>query len=117
MESMMAPLVAADRDGLVLAAGSAGGSRLRSALVQVLAGILDEALDPAEAIARPRLHPAGVVVHVEPGFPEAVDEILTAHGYLVTRWPEFHHYFGGASVVARSGAGADPRRDGLALTL
>ena len=117
MESMMAPLVAADRDGLVLAAGSAGGSRLRSALVQVLAGILDEGLDPAEAIARPRLHPAGAVVHVEPGFPEAVDELLTAHGYLVTRWPELHHYFGGTSVVARTGAGADPRRDGLALTL
>ena len=47
MESMMAPTVALDDDGLVLAAGAAGGTRLRPALAQVLSGILDEGLAPA----------------------------------------------------------------------
>ena len=34
--------------GLALAVGAAGGTRLRSALVQVVAGILDEGLGPNE---------------------------------------------------------------------
>ena len=59
MGSMMAPSLAFDDDGLVLAAGAAGGTRLRSALVGVLAGILDEGLAPQEAVDRPRFHPAG----------------------------------------------------------
>jgi gamma-glutamyltranspeptidase/glutathione hydrolase len=117
MQSMMAPTFAVDDDGLVLAAGSAGGSRLRSALVQVLAAILDEGLDPVGAVERPRLHPADGVVHAEPGFPEAVYGALETDGYSVRRWPAKHHYFGGTSVVARTGAAGDPRRSGLALNL
>src|SRR4029453_18240423 len=38
MGSMMAPSVVLGRDGLELAIGAAGGSRLRSALIQVAAG-------------------------------------------------------------------------------
>ena len=117
MASMMAPTVVSDDAGLVLAAGSAGGSRLRSALVQVLAGVLDEGLDPASAVARPRLHPAGSILHAEPPLGDAAAEALEADGWDVRRWPGLHHYFGGASVVGRTGAGADPRRDGKACTL
>jgi gamma-glutamyltranspeptidase/glutathione hydrolase len=117
MESMMAPLVALDRAGLVLAAGAAGGTRLRSALTQVLAGILDEGLSPVEAVERPRLHPADSVVHVEPGFePEALDALARA-GFEVRRWAARHHYFGGVSLIARTGAAADPRRSGAAEPL
>ena len=42
MQSMMAPSLALDERGLALAIGSAGGTRLRTALVGVAAGILDE---------------------------------------------------------------------------
>ena len=117
MESMMAPTVVLDGEGLVLAAGAAGGTRLRSALVQVLVGMLDEGLAPQEAVDRARLHPVGGLVHVEPGFPEAGAGVLEAAGYDVRRWDELHHYFGGVSLVGRAGAAADPRRSGLALTL
>ena len=44
MASMMSPTIALDADGLVLAAGAAGGTRLRPALAQVLSGILDQDL-------------------------------------------------------------------------
>jgi gamma-glutamyltranspeptidase/glutathione hydrolase len=117
MHSMMAPTIAFDAGGLVLAAGSAGGSRLRSALVQVLAGILDEGLDPVSAVTRPRLHVSGSLVHAEPGVGEDVLATLQADGYEVRRWPSLHHFFGGTSVVGRTGAAADPRRDGAAHTL
>jgi len=117
MASMMAPAVVLDEAGLVLAAGAAGGTRLRSALVQVLAGILDEGLGPRDAVNRPRLHPVGGLVHVEPGFPETGAAALEAAGYEVKRWEELHHYFGGVSIAGRAGAAADPRRSGLALAL
>jgi gamma-glutamyltranspeptidase / glutathione hydrolase len=117
MGSMMSPLVGLDGDGLALVAGAAGGTRLRSALVQVVAGILDEGLSAAEAVPRPRLHPAGRVVHLEPGFEPEVAARLEQAGFEVRLWPELHHYFGGVSVVTRTGAAGDPRRSGAATTL
>jgi gamma-glutamyltranspeptidase/glutathione hydrolase len=117
MESMMAPTVALDDDGLVLAAGSAGGTRLRTAIVTVLAGILDEGLDPAAAVERPRVHGAGAVVNAEPGVDEEGLAALEARGWTVRRWPAPHHYFGGVSVSARAGAAGDPRRSGAARTV
>jgi gamma-glutamyltranspeptidase/glutathione hydrolase len=117
MGSMMSPTLALDDDGLVLAGGAAGGTRLRSALVQVLAGTLDEGLSAEEAVERPRLHPAAGVVHLEPGFPDEVPRALQAAGYHVRVWPDRHHYFGGVSVVTRTGAAGDPRRSGAAAIL
>jgi len=112
MESMMAPCVALDGDGLTLVAGSAGGTRLRTALALVLSGILDEGLDPQSAIDRPRFHPTGGTVNAEPGVDEPALEALEASGRQVRRWPDRHHYFGGVSAITRLGAGADPRRSG-----
>lgn len=116
MESMMAPTIVLDRDGLALAAGSAGGTRLRTALVTVLAGVLDEGLTPEEAVERPRVHPAGTV-HAEPGVDEHALHLLEEQGRTVRRWPERHHFFGGASCVGRRGAAGDPRRSGLGIVL
>jgi gamma-glutamyltranspeptidase / glutathione hydrolase len=117
MESMMAPMVAIDDEGLVLAAGSAGGTRLKPALVQVLSGVLDEGLEPQAAVDRPRLHSTGVIIHMEPGFEESAVAALVDAGYDVRRWPAIHHYFGGVSLIGRSGEAADPRRSGAALRL
>jgi gamma-glutamyltranspeptidase / glutathione hydrolase len=114
MASMMAPIVGRDRDGLALGVGAAGGTRLRSALVQVLSGVLDDGQSPGDAVNRPRLHPVGELVHLEPGFPDHVPAELEAAGFTIRAWPERHHYFGGVSLVTRSGAAGDPRRSGAA---
>jgi len=115
MASMMAPTLALDSNGVVLAAGAAGGTRLRSALLEVVAGILDEGLGPQDAVDRPRVHPAGSLVHLEPGFgPETVGAFESA-GFEVRTWESKHHFFGGVSVVTRASAAADPRRNGAAL--
>ena len=114
MASMMAPTIGCDAEGLRIAIGAAGGTRLRSALVQVLCGILDEGLSPGDAVNRPRLHPIGELVHLEPGFPETVPRALERAGFEVRVWPARHHYFGGVSLVSRSGAAGDPRRSGAA---
>ena len=113
----MAPTLALDGDGLELALGAAGGTRLRTALVGVLAGVLHGRLEPQDAIDRPRFHPAGDVVNAEPGVDETWLGELEAAGRPVRRWAARHHYFGGVSAVGRSSAGADPRRSGLALAV
>jgi len=112
MASMMSPTIGCDGEGLRIAIGAAGGTRLRSAIVQVLAGILDERLSPGDAVDRPRLHPIGDLVHLERGFPDDVQVELERAGFTVRVWPGLHHYFGGVSLVSRSGAAADPRRSG-----
>ena len=116
MQSMMAPLLAFDGDGLSLAAGAAGGTRLKTALLTVVAGILDEGLAPGVAVERGRFHAAPEVVNAEPGVDEAALDELEARGRTVRRWPAQHHYFGGVSVVSRAGAAGDPRRSGAAAT-
>jgi gamma-glutamyltranspeptidase/glutathione hydrolase len=116
MLSMMAPTIVLDREGLSLAAGAAGGTRLRTALLGVVAGILDEGLTADTAVRRPRFHPAPQVVNAEPGVDEPALLALEARGHTVRRWPAPHHYFGGVSVVSRSGAAGDPRRNGAAAS-
>ena len=53
-----------------LAIGAGRGTRLRTALVGVAAGILDEGLDPRSPPYRPRFHRVGDVVNAEPGVDE-----------------------------------------------
>jgi gamma-glutamyltranspeptidase / glutathione hydrolase len=117
MESMMAPSLAVGSDGIVLAIGSAGGTRLRTALVGVAAGVLDEGLDPLDAVGRPRFHRAGEVLNAEPGVDERALAELERSGLEVRRWRAQHHYFGGVSLLSRAGAAGDPRRSGHAATL
>jgi gamma-glutamyltranspeptidase/glutathione hydrolase len=114
--SMMAPTFVLGADGPALAAGAAGGTRLRTALLTAALGVLDEGLEPQEAVERARVHPDGAVVNAEPGADEDGLAALEASGRPVRRWPEQHHYFGGVSLIALSGGAADPRRSGAALT-
>ena len=117
MESMMAPSLAVGGEGIALAIGAAGGTRLRTALVGVAAGILDEGLEPVEAVERPRFHLAGPIVNAEPGVDEQGLDELERSGLQVRRWSAQHHYFGGVSLLAPAGAAGDPRRSGHAATL
>jgi gamma-glutamyltranspeptidase/glutathione hydrolase len=116
MESMMAPTIVSSAEGPLLAAGAAGGTRLRPALVQVLSSILDEGWDLQDAVDRPRLHSTGELVHLEPGFSDEAVAALEQE-YEVRQWAALHHYFGGVSLIAESGGAADPRRSGTARSL
>jgi len=117
LESRMAPTLAFDGQGLALAIGAAGATRLRTALATVLAAILDEGLGAEEAVALPRVHPIPEFVDAEPGVDEEALAELEASGRSVRRWDRFHHYFGGVSCVGRAGAAGDPRRSGAGILL
>lgn len=120
VSSMMCPLVVVDRAGvLTLAAGSAGASRIRTALLATLIGVLVDGLDVTSAINAPRFHAVAEdgrpVVHAEPDYPEDELDALTAAGFTLNRWDHLSHYFGGVSAVGRGGAAGDPRRGGIGL--
>ncbi len=118
MGSMMTPLVVTDDDGrLIAAGGAAGGSRIRSALLQVLTAMLIEGQPVAAAIAGPRLAFGAGVAHLEPGFPVETVAALGSAGYRVLEWERQAPYFGGVSMAGRTGLAADPRRGGHALLL
>ncbi len=117
LESRMAPTLVFDANGLELAIGSAGATRLRTALVTVLAAIVDEGRDAESAVGLPRVHPTVELVDAEPGVDERGLSHLEEHGRTVRRWDRLHHYFGGVSCVGRAGAAGDPRRSGAAISL
>ena len=117
LESRMAPTLAFDDNGLELAIGAAGATRLRTALATVLAAILDEDLDAESAVGLPRIHPTSELVDAEPGVDESALTLLEESGRTVRRWERLHHYFGGVSCVGRAGAAGDPRRSGAAVVL
>jgi gamma-glutamyltranspeptidase / glutathione hydrolase len=116
MPSMMAPTVVL-RDGEVeLVVGSAGSNRIRSAILQVIVGVVDHGMAAGEAIVAPRVHFEDGIVYAEPGVP--VEELS---GYEVVLFRDLNLFFGGAQAVERdaatgalSGAG-DPRRGGAAV--
>jgi gamma-glutamyltranspeptidase/glutathione hydrolase len=108
---MMSPLVATRESEPVLVAGAAGGSRIRSALLQVLVNVFHKQLDVPGAILAPRLNPVPGRVHVEPGFAPEVLQRLAVDDEVVG-WPALDSYFGGVSAIGSTGPGADPRRGG-----
>ncbi|MDQ3371606.1 MAG: gamma-glutamyltransferase [Actinomycetota bacterium] len=117
MPSMMAPTAVLAPDGaLRLVLGSAGSNRIRSAILQVIVGVLDHGLDVDTAVRAPRVHVEGASVYAEPGVP--VEELGDRD---LVRFRAPNVFFGGAQAVERDpatgalrGAG-DPRRGGAVV--
>ena len=122
LPSMMSPTLVLDEGAPRLAVGSAGSVRLAGAILQVVAAVVRQGLTVEEAIARPRLHVDGDLVHVEGGWADGVAEALMEEGYEVIRWDDRNLFFGGASAVERRsaatlGAAGDPRRGGYGVVV
>jgi gamma-glutamyltranspeptidase/glutathione hydrolase len=111
------PAMAA-RDGKAWASfGTMGGPRQPQLQVQVLRNLVNEGLEPAEAVARPRkmILNDGVTLAVEADYPGAGG--MARSDSRVMLMPARHHSFGHAHAILidRPGewrAGADPRSDG-----
>jgi gamma-glutamyltranspeptidase/glutathione hydrolase len=106
-------------DGEVeLVLGSAGSNRIRSAILQVIVGVVDHGLQAHDAVLAPRAHFEDGLVYVEPGIDV---EALQDAGRNVVAFRDRNLFFGGVQAVERervtgalSGAG-DPRRGGAAV--
>jgi gamma-glutamyltranspeptidase/glutathione hydrolase len=115
LPSMMAPTMVFGDGGPRLVLGSAGSNRIRSAILQVVIGVLDHGLDVQAAIEAPRAHFEEGVVYVEPGVETAG---LEGEERTIVRFAARNLFFGGAQAVLRDPAdgaltgGCDPRRGG-----
>ena len=83
--SSMSPTIVLKDGKPVLVTGSPGGSRIISAVLQVVVDVLDYKMDVAAAVAAPRIHHQWMpdVVRAEHGFPDRVLAELRAKGHEV----------------------------------
>ncbi|NNF77306.1 MAG: Gamma-glutamyltranspeptidase [Rhizobiales bacterium] len=120
LASMMCPTLIEKPDGVLIALGSGGSNRIRSAIFQVLAALCLRNEDLAEAIAAARLHIEGGHLDFEDQFDGASADQLRLLCPDHRAWPEPNMFFGGVHAAMQdcdanlSGVG-DRRRDGIAL--
>jgi gamma-glutamyltranspeptidase/glutathione hydrolase len=83
--SSMSPTIVLKDGKPVLVTGSPGGSRIISAVLQIVVDVIDYRMDVAAAVATPRVHHQWMPdeVRVERGFPEEVLTELKAKGHKV----------------------------------
>jgi len=112
--SSMTPTIVLKDGKPFLVTGSPGGSRITTAVLQVILNVIDRGMTVAEAVTAPRVHDQWLPdqVFVEPGVPEAVVAALQARGdKVVAQRP-----FTSANSIAITPEGfvgaADPRRGG-----
>jgi gamma-glutamyltranspeptidase / glutathione hydrolase len=123
LSSMMAPTIILKPDGAVIALGSGGSNRIRTAILQVAVNLLDHGMSLDAAVEAPRLHvEKDGVVSFEPHLPEAAQTAFLAQSDKIHAWPEANLFFGGVHAARRfsdggvEGAG-DPRRGGVAIVV
>ena len=116
--SMMAPTVVLCDGEIVLALGSAGSNRIRSAILQTVVRAIEQGYPVEAAVEAPRLHFEQGIVQAEEGVDSAALDRLEQRGWEVARWPSLNLFFGGVQAVSRDPAtgrlsgGGDPRRGG-----
>ncbi len=116
MPSMMSPTVVLRGGHPVLAVGSAGSNRIRSAILQTIIRSIDDGMTAQAAIDAPRVHYEDGIVFTEPGVDASA---LQTAGRRVSPFRDRNLFFGGAQAVARGpdgrfSGGGDPRRGGAA---
>jgi gamma-glutamyltranspeptidase/glutathione hydrolase len=111
------PAMAARQGRPWAAFGTMGGERQPQLQAQVFMNLVDEGLDPQEAVARPRIavQADGATLAVEADYPGAGEMARTNPNVVLM--PPRHHTFGHAAAIVVDGpaawrAGADPRSDG-----
>ena len=122
LTSMMAPTVVIEDGRPRLVLGSAGSSRLRGAILQVVVNVVHHGLPVEEAISAPRIHMEDGQVQCEGGSDPAALDRLASLGYELVRWQERNLYFGGVSAVemlpdGTLAAAGDPRRGGHGIVV
>nr|VFK78221.1 MAG: gamma-glutamyltranspeptidase / glutathione hydrolase [Candidatus Kentron sp. SD] len=128
MTSMMAPTLiegpVVNRGGEppragIIATGSGGSNRIRSAILQVLLNIIDFRMGIQDAVQAPRIHHEDGLLSMEGGFDEGNIARLSNLFPHYHAWPGRNLFFGGAHTVLWDGnrfeGAGDTRRGGVSL--
>jgi gamma-glutamyltranspeptidase/glutathione hydrolase len=113
----MTPALLVDPEGGVMALGTGGSNRIRTAMLQVVRHITSGGMDVKAAVMAPRIHVEGDSVEVEDiGQGEHILS-AAASGRQLARFEGRHLYFGGVHSARKRADGrfeafGDPRRSG-----
>jgi len=111
LHTMMTPAVVVKDEMPVLAVGSGGSNRIRSAILQVLCNVIDFDLPLDTAVNISRIHFEAGVLQAEGGIADGIVHELRKYGYQVNQWPGKNMFFGGAHAVAMQGGDLTPAGD------
>ena len=123
MSSMMAPSIIIDANGKMVALGSGGSNRIRTAIMQVLLNVLDFSMPLHDAVTSPRVHVEQGKLDMEHGFEPELFEAMASDYEEARLWQEKNLFFGGVHGVCADhtlrtfDAVGDSRRGGYAVVL
>ncbi len=122
LSSMMCPTIIEHDDGALVAMGSGGSNRIRTAICQVVVQLCLRDAGLAEAVNAPRLHVEGGHLDFEDFYPDAVRAELVDAFPDHRAWPERNLFYGGVHAVTMTAGGSmegvgDARRDGTAIVV
>ena len=116
--TMMTPTLLFDRGKLRVCVGAPGGTKIVTAVLQVLVNVIDHQMSPVEAVSAPRVDFQGDIVQAEARVPRVVCDGLEKLGYKVNRRTlNYDSYFARPQVIVAERDGylhgaSDPRKDG-----
>lgn len=122
LSSMMAPtLIINEKTDRLVALGSGGSNRIRTAVLQVISNIVDRNMNIEDAVNAPRMHlERGGKLSYEAQFDDETQRQFQSVFDSTEIWPEPNLFFGGVHSVQRYGDGTmegagDPRRSGVVI--
>jgi gamma-glutamyltranspeptidase/glutathione hydrolase len=119
LRTMMTPSLMVGKSGGVVALGTGGSNRIRTAMLQVLAYLIDGDMNLEQAILQPRIHVEGETVQAEDtGQGDEYLRAVCGSNRKLARFTGRHLYFGGVHSVGLRPDGSieavgDPRRVGV----
>jgi gamma-glutamyltranspeptidase/glutathione hydrolase len=119
--SMMAPTLVCKNGKPLLALGTGGANRIRTAILQVICNTIDFRMEPDAAVNSPRVHWEDNTLSLEPGFKiEDYEQIEDFKSFENVLYQKNNMFFGGVHAVYMDpdwklrGAG-DMRREGTVM--
>ena len=116
----MSPTVVFDGEQPCLAIGAPGGTWITMGVLQGILNVLDFEMSVSDAVAAPRFTANSDIIDVSNRIPRFVTAKLQQLGYPVARSHLSYTFAGVHAIAIRDGVctgGADPGRDGMALSV
>ncbi len=116
----MAPTIVFKDDEPFFVVGAPGGTYITMGVLQAILNVIDFGMNAQEAVSAPRFCTTSDTIDITNRITRRTESALKAQGYAVRRSPLGYH-FAGVHALRKTAAGwdggADPARDGVALSV
>jgi gamma-glutamyltranspeptidase/glutathione hydrolase len=118
--SSAAPTIVFKDDKPFIVMGAPGGSYIAPAMAQGIMNVIDFEMSMLEAVSAPRIVAVSNTIDISNRIRRSVGDELTAQGYEVKRSPQSYPFAALHGIRIENGrctGGADPQRDGMAISV